>query len=77
MTGQDGDLYGLTNDGETLYKFKFSDRGWGEPIPLYRLPCPSFSAWDYASRTHPRYVRLSLWHDNRPGRNRRWHGFQA
>jgi uncharacterized repeat protein (TIGR03803 family) len=38
MIGQDGDLYGLTDDGATLYKFKFGDRGWGEPIPLYRFP---------------------------------------
>ncbi|WP_316213732.1 MULTISPECIES: choice-of-anchor tandem repeat GloVer-containing protein [unclassified Bradyrhizobium] len=37
MIGQDGDLYGVTSDDETLYKFKFSDRGWGEPIPLYRF----------------------------------------
>jgi uncharacterized repeat protein (TIGR03803 family) len=37
MIGQDGDLYGVTSDGETLYKLKFSDRGWGEPIPLYRF----------------------------------------
>ncbi|CCE09845.1 hypothetical protein BRAS3843_3360001 [Bradyrhizobium sp. STM 3843] len=37
MIGQDGDLYGVTSDGETLYKLRFGERGWGEPIPLYRF----------------------------------------
>ena len=37
MIGQDGDLYGVTSDAETLYKLRFGERGWGEPIPLYRF----------------------------------------
>jgi uncharacterized repeat protein (TIGR03803 family) len=37
MIGQDGDLYGMTNDGETVYRLKRGDDGWGEPIPLYRF----------------------------------------
>lgn len=37
MIGQDGDLYGMTNDGETVYKLKRGDVGWGEPVPLYRF----------------------------------------
>jgi uncharacterized repeat protein (TIGR03803 family) len=40
MIAQNGDLYGATtgggvNDGGTLYKFQFSNDGWGEPIPLF------------------------------------------
>jgi uncharacterized repeat protein (TIGR03803 family) len=40
MIGQDGDLYGLTNDSATLYKFKSGNPGWGEPIPLHRFTTP-------------------------------------
>lgn len=37
MIGQDGDLYGMTNDGETFCRLKRGDDGWGEPVPLYRF----------------------------------------
>jgi uncharacterized repeat protein (TIGR03803 family) len=37
MIGEDGDLYGMTNDGETVYKLKRGDSGWGEPVALYRF----------------------------------------
>jgi uncharacterized repeat protein (TIGR03803 family) len=37
IIGQDGDLYGMTNDGETVYKLKRRDDGWGEPVSLYRF----------------------------------------
>lgn len=39
---QNGDLYGATTSGGvqgggTLYKFQFSNDGWGEPIPLFHF----------------------------------------
>jgi uncharacterized repeat protein (TIGR03803 family) len=37
MIGQDGDLYGMTNDGETVYKLKRGEAGWSAPVPLYRF----------------------------------------
>jgi uncharacterized repeat protein (TIGR03803 family) len=42
MIAQNGDLYGATTSGGvrgggTLYKFGFSDHGWGEPTPLFHF----------------------------------------
>jgi uncharacterized repeat protein (TIGR03803 family) len=37
LIGQDGDLYGMTNNDETVYKLKRRDDGWGEPVSLYRF----------------------------------------
>ena len=37
MIGQDGDLYGMTNYDETVYRLKRGDDGWDKPVPLYRF----------------------------------------
>ena len=40
MIGLDGDLYGMTNDGGTVYRLKRGENGWGDPVPLYRFTEP-------------------------------------
>jgi uncharacterized repeat protein (TIGR03803 family) len=40
MIGQDGDLYGMTNDGGTVYRLKRGENGWSDPVPLYRFTEP-------------------------------------
>ncbi len=40
MIGQDGDLYGMTNDGGTVYRLKRGENGWGDPVALYRFTEP-------------------------------------
>lgn len=57
MIAPSGDLYGATTDGGvhgggTLYKFRFSNDGWGEPIPLFHFASHS-SADDNVSELIP------------------------